>query len=187
MKSVILSGLSALALVVSATPASAQAVIGGGIGGNLGNWSTNGNVTYATGSLSQDIDLDIDRTLSGSSVSGFAGHMDIGDLATAGCGCIDFAVFGGIGNAGTVMDVNVDALNNGTLFTDSWNGGLYGGATGGASAISADFANAGQSSFESKLDLDVDSNFSADFQSLSWDASGDGMGFGGALAGGAQF
>jgi hypothetical protein len=188
MKSVILGGISALALAFSATPAAAQAVIGGGIGGNLGNFSNSGSVTYSAGDLSQSLGVDLDRALSGSSVSGFAGHMTIGDLGSPGCGCTDFAVFGGIGNAGTFISADVDLLGNGTLFTDSWNGGLYGGAAQGASRISADFANAGQSSFSSELNIDFNQHMNVDnFQSIGWDVSGSGDGFGGALAGGAQF
>lgn len=188
MKSVILGGISALALAFTATPASAQAVIGGGIGGNLGDWNTSGNVTYSTGNAGSDLGIDFDRSMSGSSVSGFAGHMTIGDLTTGGCGCTDFAIYGGAGNAGTIILAGVDAFGNGGVFSDSWNEGLYGGATQGASRITVDFANAGQSSFSSSLNLDYNSHINiTGFQSMDWSADGDGTGFGGALAGGAQF
>ena len=188
MKSVILGGISALALAFTATPAAAQAVIGGGIGGNLGDWGTSGNVTYSTGNAGSTLGVDFDRSLSGSSVSGFAGHMDIGSLESSGCGCVDYAIFGGVGNAGTFIVAGADAFGNGVVYTDSWNAGVYGGATRGESAITADFANAGQSSFSSTLDIDYDSHINiTNFQSMDWSATGSGDGFGGALAGGAQF
>lgn len=184
MKSVILSGISALALAMTATPAAAQAVIGGGIAGNLGNWNTSGNVTYSSGSLGADLTASVDRTLNSSSVSGFAGNISLDSNA---CGCVDYAVFGGIGKAGSQITANVDLLGNGTVSTSSFNAGLYGGLANGTATLDVDFANAGQSSFTSTIAYDFATTFDVDFQQLSWEGSGQGSGFGGALAGGAQF
>jgi hypothetical protein len=185
MKAVILSGMSALALAFTATPAAAQAVVGGGLGGNLGDWNTAGNVNYSTGDYSQSLNASLDRSLSGSSVSGFAGNMKIGNSEEGG---LDYAVYGGFGNAGTFIIAGADLAGNGLVFSDSWNGGLYGGLAGGDARIDASFANAGQSSFSSNLSIDFKQKLNIDnFQNLNWNAGGEGDGFGGALAGGAVF
>ena len=174
MKKAIYGSISVLALAL-ATPALAQTSgtvnVGGGIGAGLGGF-TNGslNTLSANGTNTQSISIDVDRNISASSGSGFGGTMDINSLPAGS----SFAVVGGVGQAVSTISASVDAENNGSITTSSFNAGLYGGLTTGNAALSMQVMNFGQSSAEFQLTSSFDAGHQDEFQlaSTDWTAAG---------------
>lgn len=174
MKKAIYGSISVLVLAL-ATPALGQTSgtvnVGGGIGAGLGGF-TNGSLNdlSTNGTNSQTISIDVDRDISAASGSGFGGSMNINSVPAGS----SFAVVGGVGQAGSSINANVDAQNNGTITTESFNAGLYGGLTTGNAALSMQVVNFGQSSAEFKLTSSFDSAHQDEYQfdSTDWTMAG---------------
>jgi len=166
--------ISALALSV-AMPALAQTsgTVTGGVGVGLGlGGFTNGSIDTSTmtGTNSTTIGVDIGREISAASGSGFGGSMDINSLPSG----TSYAVVGGVGTAGTAINANIDLANNGSITSNSFNAGLYGGLTGGNAALDMQVMNFGQSSADFKLTAAFDATHTdqlSDF-STDWTAAG---------------
>lgn len=174
MKKALYGAISVLALAIAA-PATAQTsgTVTGGLGAGFGlGGFTNGAIDTSSvnGTNSQTLDIKIDRDMSASSGSGFGGKMDINSVPAGS----SFAVVGGAGASGTSINANVDAANNGTITSTSFNAGLYGGLTNGNASLAMQVMNFGQSSADFKLST----NFTAEHQdefantSLDWTAAG---------------
>jgi hypothetical protein len=174
MNKAIYGAISILALATAA-PAFAQTsgtVTGGaGVGVGLGGF-TNGAIDTSTfsGANNQALGVDITRDITGGSGSGFGGTMNISSIPNGS----SYAVFGGVGASGSTIAANVDLANNGTINTTSFDGGLYGGLTGGNAALSMQVMNFGQSSADFKLAVSFDATHSDQFDSssLDWTAAG---------------
>ncbi|BCA62839.1 hypothetical protein HMP09_2073 [Sphingomonas sp. HMP9] len=174
MKKAIYGAISVLALA-AAVPALAQTsgtVTGGaGIGVGLGGFN-NGAIDTSTvsGTNGQTLSIDINREMSAGSGSGFGGTMNISSLPAGS----SYALVGGVGASGSAISAGVDAANNGTITTSSFNSGLYGGLTGGSAALSMQVMNFGQSSADFKLATSFDASHSDQFNttSLDWTAAG---------------
>lgn len=169
MKKAIYGTISALALA-AASPALAQTSgsvnAGAGVGIGLGGFSNGAIDTLsANGTNSQTVSVDIDRSMSASSGSGFGGTMNISSLPAGS----SYAVVGGVGTSGSSINANVDAANNGSITTTSFNGGLYGGLTGGNAALSMQVMNFGQSSADFNLTSSFDATHEDTFQLASTD------------------
>jgi hypothetical protein len=174
MKKALYGAISILALAIAA-PATAQTsgTVTGGIGAGLGlGGFTNGAIdtSAVNGTNSQTLDIKIDREMSAASGSGFGGSMDINSLPAGS----SFAVVGGAGTSGTSINANVDAANNGTITSTSFNAGLYGGLTSGNAALSMQVMNFGQSSADFKLTTNFNAEHQDEFNNttLDWTAAG---------------
>jgi hypothetical protein len=174
MKKALYGAISVLALAVAA-PAYAQttgtATGGVGVGFGAGGF-TNGAIdtSAVNGTNTDKLTVNIDREISASSGSGFGGRMDINSLPAGS----SYAVVGGVGVAGTQVAANVDANNNGTISSTSFNGGLYGGLTNGNAALAMQVMNFGQSSADFKLKTNFEATHADAFNdtSLDWTAAG---------------
>lgn len=174
MNKALYGAISILALATAA-PALAQTsgtvTGGGGVGIGLGGF-TNGAIdtSAVSGTNNQALGIDITRDISGGSGSGFGGTMNINSLPAGS----SYAVFGGVGAAGSSISANVDLANNGTIDTTSFDGGLYGGLTGGNAALTMQVMNFGQSSADFKLAVSFDATHADTFSanSLDWTAAG---------------
>lgn len=169
MKKVLYASISVLALGL-AVPAAAQTsgTINGGAGIGLGAGGfTNGAIDTGSvnGTNSQTLSIDMNRELSGGSGSGFGGTMNISSLPLGS----SYAVVGGVGSSGTSILANVDASNNGSIVSTSFNAGLYGGITGGSAALNMQVMNFGQSSADFKLTSSFDSTHNDSFNATSTD------------------
>ncbi len=85
-----------------------------------------------------------------------------------------YAVVGGVGSSGTSILANVDASNNGSIVSTSFNAGLYGGITGGSAALNMQVMNFGQSSADFKLTSSFDSTHNDSFNATrpTWTMAG---------------
>ncbi|MFG6283214.1 hypothetical protein DC429_10020 [Arthrobacter sp. TPD3018] len=174
MKKAIYSSLSVLAFAI-AVPAAAQTsgtVTGGaGIGIGAGGF-TNGAIdtSAVSGTNSQTLSVDVTRNISASSGSGFGGTMNISSVPAGS----SYAVVGGVGTSGSSIAANIDAANNGTITTTSFNAGLYGGLTGGSAALNMQVMNFGQSTADFKLVSSFDATHSDQFNltSTDWTVAG---------------
>ena len=169
MKKIIFTAVSALALAAGG-PALAQTsgtVTGGaGVGLGVGGFS-NGAIDTSSinGNSNQTLAIDMDRDLSAGSGSGFGGTMNINSVPAGS----SFAIVGGVGTAGSSINANVDAANNGAITTTSFNSGLFGGFTAGNAALSMQVMNFGQSSADFSLTTSLDADYHDNFAAASTD------------------
>ncbi|MCH7862631.1 MAG: hypothetical protein IH998_13315 [Proteobacteria bacterium] len=184
MMKIIAIGAAALA-VLTAAPALAQSSgsgnIGGGIGVGVGGF-TNGGIS--TDSLSSNstsgISGSINNELSASSGSGFGGTMNINSLP----GGTSYAVVGGVGDAGTSITSSVSPSGVGSITSNSYNGGVYGGLTHGNAALSMQVMNFGESAGDYKFtaNFNASNTTNVNAASIDWNAAGAvglvGFGFG---------
>lgn len=172
MKKMLGAAVAAIALL-SAGPALAQSV-GGVIGGVAGN--ANGT-THDAGSMtidnSTDLSIDIDRSLSVSSGSGFGASFDLQGGSTA--------AFNGTGLAGSLV-AGIGGPDGGAALSLSGNYGDYAATTTGQGKIfDAQVMNFGQgnytNSFTASFDASHDFDATTSFENNSnWAVSGAAIG-----------
>ncbi|MES2450757.1 MAG: hypothetical protein V4610_09330 [Pseudomonadota bacterium] len=175
MRNTTATALALLSALVTASPALAQssgsANIGGAIGVGLGGFSDGSvNTASVSGTSANSLNGSINNELSGSSGSGFAGTMDINSLP----GGTSYAVVGGLGQAGTVINTSVGPNAVGDISSYSFNSGIYGGLTGGNAALSFQVLNFGQSSADYKFNVNFAQNNTLNFDanSADWNVAG---------------
>jgi hypothetical protein len=174
MNRVILSGSAALALAFTASPALAQAAIGG-IAGDI-------NIDHMTISNSDKLNVSIDNTLTASSGSGFGGTFTVNPNFAAGTNA---ATFSGSGTAFSIagdLSVNLGGYDHdknsgwgGNLGTDiagsySSSSGSFTATTLNAASITGQVMNFGQSEFTRSFTADYSAKNSFDLN--NWNAGG---------------
>lgn len=174
MKKALYGAISLLTFAIAA-PATAQTAgtVTGGVGAGLGlGGFTNGAIdtSAVSGTNTQTLEVKIDRELSASSGSGFGGAMNINSVPDGS----SYALVGGVGASGTTINADVDAANNGSITSTSFNAGLYGGLTSGNASLALQVMNFGQSSADFKLSTNFTGEHQDEFDNttLDWTAAG---------------
>lgn len=145
--------LVAMAAMVAATPAMADK---GGVpnGGNNGVQSSVTTQSYSD-YRNRNLQIDIERSVSAASGSGFGGTIDVNGLNINGG---SHASFAGFGLAGTFTSGGV-----GTALSFSGNIGEFRADAVGNAAVSGDVMNFGQSQFTDSFTMSFDGQRTTNF------------------------